>query len=245
MLIGHTGKIQLERKSLLHAVTRVDPLHVDEVQRLLGRPDHPRVLRGDIAGHPQRRLVELISRHYLMHGPEVVQRGRVDRGGGEEQPPHHVLRYQPRQMGRRAECAAFDLGQTECRIVGGDDDVGVADQPDATTHAEAVDRSNDGHRAFVDRPESREASAVGVDECREALGALHLLDVDAGVEAAALRSKDHDVGLVVLAGLGDCVGEFEPAARRDGVDRRVVDRYRDDARLDSGGGNGHGTSWGR
>ena len=93
-----------------------------------------------------------------MHGPEVVQGGRVDGGGGEEQPPHHVLRHQSRQVGGRAECAALHLGEAERRVVGGDDDVGVADQADAAADAESVDGGDDGHLALIDRPERVENS---------------------------------------------------------------------------------------
>ena len=139
----------------------------------------------------------------------------------------------------RAECAAFHLRQAERRVVGSDDDVRVADQADAAAHAEAVDGRNDRNRAFIDRAERGEAAAVGVDERGEAFGALHLRDVDAGVEAPALGAKDHDVGLGILAGLGDDVGELEPAARRDGVHRRIVDGDRDYARLGGGGRDRH------
>ena len=117
----------------------------------------------------------------------------------------------------------------------------VADQADAAADAEAVDRRDDGHLALVHRAERVEAAAVGVDERGEALGVLHLLDVDAGVEAAALGAQDHHVGAAVAARGGDGVAEFEPAARRDGVDRRVVDGDRDDARFDGLGGDRHAT----
>ena len=96
--------------------------------------------------------------------PKWCSVGRVDRRGGEEQPAHQVLRHQPRQVGGRAERAAFDLGQAERGVVGGDDDVGVADQPDAAADAEAVDGGDDRHLALVDRAECGEAAAVGVDQ---------------------------------------------------------------------------------
>ncbi len=76
------------------------------------------------------------------------------------------------------------------------------------------------------------AAAVGVDQRGEALGVLHFLDVHTGVEATAFGSEDHDVGAAVAACRGDRIAEFEPAGRRDGVDGRVVDGDRDDARLD-------------
>ena len=71
----------------------------------------------------------------------------------KNKPPHHVLRHQPGQVGGRAERAALDLGQPELRVVGCDDDVGVADQADATTDAESVDRRDNGDLAFIDRAE--------------------------------------------------------------------------------------------
>ena len=49
-----------------------------------------------------------------------------------------------------------------------------------------------GHRAVVDRGERGEAALVGADQGVEALGVLHLLDVDAGVEAPALGAQDDD-----------------------------------------------------
>jgi hypothetical protein len=66
----------------------------------------------------------------------------------------------------------------------GHDDVGVADQADATADAEAVDRGDDGDGALVHGLEGGEAALVRADQGVEALGVLHLLDVDAGVEAA-------------------------------------------------------------
>ena len=144
-------------------------------------------------------------------------------------------------MGRRAERAALHLGQSERRVVGGDDHVGVAHQTDPAADAESVDGRYHRHRALIDRLERGEAAPVGVDQRGEAGGFLHLLDVDARVEAAALGTQDHHPGLHVAARGGDGVGEFEPAARRDGVDRGIVDRDRDDSGFDGRGRDRHGT----
>ena len=135
-------------------------------------------------------------------------------------------------MGGRAQRAAFDLGQPERRIVGGHDDVGVAHQSDATPDAESVDRGDHRYRAFVDRAECGEAAAVGLDQRGEALGALHLLDVHPGVEAAALGPQDHRVGVRVVADGGQHLGELEPALRWDGIDGREVDGDCDYPRFD-------------
>ena len=142
----------------------------------------------------------------------MVQGGGIDSGRREEQPPHHVLRHQSGQVGRCAQRAAFDLRQPERRILGGHDDVGVAHQADAAADAESVDRGDHRDRALVDRAEGGEAAAVGVDERGEALGALHLLDVDAGVEPTALGPQDHRVSRLLVAGGGQHLAEFEPAA---------------------------------
>ena len=56
-----------------------------------------------------------------------------------------------------------------------------------------------GTGAVVDRGERGEAAPVGADQGVEALGGLHLLDVDAGVEAAALGPQDDDPHRGVLA----------------------------------------------
>ena len=110
------------------------------------------------------------------------------------------------------ERSALHLGQPERRVVGGDDDVGVAHQSDPAADAEPVHRGDHRDRTLVDRFERREAPAVRVDQRGEPRGALHLLDVHTGVEAAALGAQDHHVGIHVAAGIGDGVGEFEPAA---------------------------------
>src|ERR1700731_2239185 len=99
VLVGNPGEIEFEGKALLHAVTGVDALDVDEVQRLLGRADNPGVLGSNVARHPQRGFVELLPRHHLMHRAEVVQGGGVHGGRGEEQSPHQVLWHQPGQVG--------------------------------------------------------------------------------------------------------------------------------------------------
>ena len=135
-------------------------------------------------------------------------------------------------MGCRAQCAALDLGQAEGGIVGRHDDVGIAYQPDAAPDAESVDRGDHRDRAFVDRAEGGEATAVGVDQRGEALGPLHFFDVHPGVEATAFGPQDHRVSGLVVAGGGQDLAEFEPSARRDGVDGRVVDGDRDYPRFD-------------
>ena len=100
-------------------------------------------------------------------------------------------------MGGGAERAAVDLGEAEGGVVGGHDHVGVADQADAAAEAEAVDGGDHRHRAVVHGGEGGVAAPVGADEGVEALGGLHLLDVDAGVEAAALGPQHDDPHLRV------------------------------------------------
>ena len=56
-----------------------------------------------------------------------------------------------------------------------------------------------GTGAVVDGGERGEAAPVGADQGVEALGVLHLLDVDAGVEAPALGPQDDDPDGRVLA----------------------------------------------
>ena len=110
-----------------------------------------------------------------------------------------MLRHQPGQVRGGAERTPVDLGQAEGGVVGGDDDVGVADEADAAAEAEAVDGGDHRDRALVDGGEGGVAAAVGADEGVEALGGLHLLDVDAGVEAPALGPQDDDPHRGVVA----------------------------------------------
>ncbi len=60
-------------------------------------------------------------------------------------------------------------------------------------HAEPVHGDDDGDRTVVDGAEGGGASAVGADQGVEAVGRLHLLDVDARVEAATLCAQHHHV----------------------------------------------------
>ena len=101
-------------------------------------------------------------------------------------------------------------------------DVGVADQADAAAEAVAVHRRQDRHLALVDRGERLEAAPVGAHEGVEALGGLHLLDVDAGVESPALGPQDDRPHRRVLAELPHGPGQLEPSGHGQGVDRRVV-----------------------
>ncbi len=144
------------------------------------------------------------------------------------------------EVGRRAQRAPVDFGKPEEGVVTGDDDVGVPGEADATADAEPVDRRDQRHRAVVDRGEGREAPLVGADERGEPLGVLHLLDVDAGVEALAFAAQDDDSGGGVLAGRGNFLGELEPAGHRQRVHGRDVDDDLGDALVVTLGADTHG-----
>ena len=74
-----------------------------------------------------------------------------------------------------------------------------------------VDGGDHRHAALVDRPEGGEAAPVGADQGVEALGVLHLLDVDAGVEALALGAQhDHVGGQVLLASSSASATSYHP-----------------------------------
>ena len=223
MLVGPAGEVDLEGESLLEAVAALDVDRVDPVQRLLGQPDDVRVLRGDLAGDLVGRSAQLLARHDLQHRAEVVQLLRRRGLRGVDHRPHQVRRHEPGEMGRGAKRSAVDLGKAESGVVTGDDDVSVADQADAAAEAEAVHRGDDRHLALVDGGERGVTTAVGTDQRAEAGGALHLLDVDAGVEAAAFGGQHDDVDTLVAAGADQGIGELEPAGDRQGIHRRVVD----------------------
>ena len=126
-------------------------------------------------------------------------------------------------MGGRPECTAIDFGQAEGRVLTRDDHVGVADEPDAAAQAEAVHGGDDRDLALVDSSERGEAAAVGADQGGEPRIGLDLLDVDAGVEAAALGAEHDRADLLIGPGSPERVGEREPARHRQRVHRRVVD----------------------
>ena len=112
---------------------------------------------------------ELCSRDYPEHRAEVLQLRRRRGGSCVDHRPHLVLRHQARQVRGRTQRAPVDLGQSERGVVGGHDDVGVADQTDAAAETEPVHRRDDRDGALVHRGESREATAVGADERIESL----------------------------------------------------------------------------
>ena len=130
-----------------------------------------------------------------------------------------------------APSAAVDLGQPEVGVVARDDHVGVAHQAHATAHAVAVHGGDHRHRAVVHGGERGEAPLVGADQGVEPFGVLHLLDVDAGVEAPALGAEDDDAHGPVLAELVEGARQLEPAGDRQRVDGRSVDHHLGDAPL--------------
>ena len=76
--------------------------------------------------------------------PNASSSLRGDHRAGEEHRAQLVLGHEAREVRRDAERAAVDLGEAEGRVVGGDDDVGVAGEPDAAAEAEAVHRRDHG-----------------------------------------------------------------------------------------------------
>ena len=95
---------------------------------------------------------------------------------------------------------------------------------------------DDGDLALVDRRERGVAAAIGAEQCIEALGVLHLLDVDTGVPAFALGTQDQRSDLRVTSGGGDHVGQIEPTGDGQRVDGRVVHHDLGDAVGDGHGG---------
>src|SRR6185437_11567337 len=104
------------------------------------------------------------------------------------------------QMRRRSQRSAVNLRKAEGGVVTGDNDVSVADQPDAAAEAEAVHGGDHRDGALVDSGERGVAAAIGTDQRIETGGALHLLDVDPGVEAAAFGSEHDDGDGLVTTG---------------------------------------------
>src|SRR5437899_980014 len=77
-LVGHAGEVELEGEPLLVPVAALDVPRVDAVERLLGSPDHGRVLGRDLAGHVAHGGEQLRAGHHAEHRTERVQLG----GGG-------------------------------------------------------------------------------------------------------------------------------------------------------------------
>ncbi len=128
-------------------------------------------------------------------------------------------------MGGDTESAPIDLGESEGRVVGRDQDVGVAGDPDAASEAVAVHRRDDRDLTVVDRRERLVAAPVHPDEALLRGIGRELLDVDAHLERTELRVRghDHDADVGIPAGVPDRVGELEPTRDRECVHRRVVD----------------------
>ena len=127
-------------------------------------------------------------------------------------------------MGGGTERAAVHLRQAESGVIGGDDDVGIADQADPAAEAVSVHGRDHRDLALVDGGEGGVATAVGTDKGVESFGRLHLLDVDAGVEAPRARvgPEDDDPHRRIRSEALDGVGQLEPTGHGERVDRRVV-----------------------
>ena len=121
-----------------------------------------------------------------------------------------------------AKGTSIDLGKPEEGVVGGHDDIGIADQPNTATDTEASNCSNDRNLALVDRSKGVIAALVGPDEGVEALSVLHFLDVDAGVKATTLGSENDRPHTAIGAKSADLVAELEPLSHGEGVNRRTV-----------------------
>ena len=138
--------------------------------------------------------------HHRLEGAEAVGLLGADRLAAVEHAAHLLDREHAQQVRCRAERAAIDLRKPEGRVLGGDDDVARAHDPDAAAEHEAVRRGDHGHRAVVDRREGVVAALVDLGD-QAAVGG-ELLDVDPGAEAAPLGGDQHDAHALVLARAG-------------------------------------------
>ena len=179
----------------------------------------------------ERRVTQLVARDNRQHRPERVELGRSGGGARIDHRPHLVLRDKPREVRGGAERAPVDFGKPEVGVVARHDHVGVAHQADSAADAVAVHRRDHRHRAVVHRGERGEATLVRADQGVEALGVLHLLDVDAGVEAASLGAQHDNAYRAVRAQLLEHARQLEPAGDRQRIDRRRVDHQLGDAPL--------------
>src|SRR5262249_40119919 len=84
------------------------------------------------------------------------------------------------------------------------------------------DRCDHRNFAVVHRGKRGETAAVGTDQRVEPPSALHLLDVDAGVETAPFCPEHHYPRPGVAAQVCDGVPELEPPGDRQCVDGRIV-----------------------
>ena len=144
-------------------------------------------------------------------------------------------------MGGGTECTAIDLRQSEGGAVAGDDDIGVAHQSDATAQAEAMHCCNDRNCTLIDRGKRLKASPFGPDQRGEPRRALHLLDVDPGVEATSLCAQDCDANGGVFRDAPKDAREVQPALHMQCVDRRSVEHHLGNA-VGDGAVNAHDRS---
>src|SRR4051812_18499927 len=205
-LVARACEVELEREALLEPVGPAYVDRVDAVERLLRRTDHDRVDLRDLRRDLPCARPQPVARHDLEHAAVRRELLRGSAFGGVDHVPHPVLRHQPGQVCRRTQRSLLDLGQAERGVVGRDHDVRVAGQADAATETETVYGGDHRDGALIDRGERREATAVGPDQRREAVCRLHLLDVDAGVEAFALGRQHNDVHVRIGARIGDHLG---------------------------------------
>src|SRR5882672_7381572 len=237
-LVGHAAQIQLEGEALLESIATLHVDGIDAVQALLGGADHGWTLGGDAARHPPGGGSEVVSLDDLEHGSVPIEVFGGRDGRREHHGAHLVLGYEARQMRRRAESTSIDLRQTERRVPGGHDDVGIPDEANASAQAIAVDRRDQRHSALVDRRERCGATAVRAHQGLVAVRALHLLDVDAGVEPLALGGEDHRANLGILAEGAYDARQLVPPRDVERVDGWVAHDDLGDA-VSNGMRNGH------
>ena len=202
VLVGHARQVELEREALLEAVGALHVARVDAVERLLGRADHRRALRRDLAGDLEaRRRAARRAATTSQHRAEVRAARRRWRW-----PPCRPSPASCAAGTSRARCVAAPSAP---RSTSGRPKVAsslatitmsaLPTRPMPPPRQKPLHRGDHRHRALVDRGEGGEAAPVGADQGVEALGGLHLLDVDAGVEALALGPQDDDADRGVLA----------------------------------------------
>src|SRR4051794_34577407 len=228
-LVRDAGEVELECEALLEAVRPLHVNRIDPVQRLLRRDYDAPIESSDLRSGLKSGIAQLITRYDAQHRAISVQvLGRRALSCVDHR-AHTVLRHEPGEMRGGAERALLHLGQTKGGIGGCNDDVRVSDEADAAAQAEPVHRRDHGNRTLVDGGKRCVTAAVRPDERVESLGRLHLLDVDAGVEAFAFRAEyDTANGSVITRGT-QVVCQLEPTRDGEGVDGWHVDDNLGDA----------------
>ena len=219
---------QPERVLLLHGVAVLDGQRLALVQRRLAEPERERAVGGDVPCPGHRGFGEPGAVVHRVKEPEPQRLLARQRLRGEEHPPDDALRQVPHQVPAAAAAPDRHLGQREAGPRRAHPHVGAGGDDRARPDRRAVDHGDARLRQVEQLPEDPPgeflAAGIGLLGLRPGQRG-ELGHVGAGAERPrARRHQHHDGDLRIGGDPLECGADLLIEARRQGVDRRPVER---------------------